>query len=351
MEDKNLIRSERKRQHVSHYLNGDFDGYTGFSEVKLIHNPLPEASIDQVCFETDFLGKKASFPIMINAMTGGYDEAYTINRGLAGVAGKLGLPMALGSMAIALSDAHYADSFKVVREVNPSGIILANVNAFVSPSEAARAVELVRADGLQIHLNPAQELAMREGDRDFSGRLNRIVEIAQAVTCPVIIKEVGFGIDGRAAKRLSDVGINLVDIGGAGGTNFVKIEGARNPDFIDGGLSDWGNPTAYCLLSVKKLAPKISLIASGGLRTSSDLAKALIMGADMTAIAGPLLRSLVEEGEAGLENHLKALIQGAKTLLLLAGATTLQQAHGLPFHVIGTLRDMIGEVNESVLQG
>ena len=342
-QDRNRLRSERKREHVHHFLDGQFDGDPLLDDVYIYHNALVELDYDSVDFSTEFLSKKVSFPLMINAMTGGYDQALKINGDLAEIAHHLNIPMAVGSQAIALSDDKYSDSFKIVRKRHPNGVVVGNVNAFVTTEQAKKAVDMLEADGLQIHLNPAQELCMAEGDRDFTGRLKQIEAIVHELSVPVIIKEVGFGISPMVARQLMAIGVKYIDTAGSGGTNFIKIEGARNPSFDYHELEDFGIPTALSLLECRRLSRDVTLIASGGVRTVAHISKALVLGADMTGISGPLLRILIEEGPLALEDHLKNLIEKSQMLLFLSGASNLKMAHELSYKLTGKLKELAGD--------
>ena len=200
---------------------------SGFEDIYLINNSVPELDLAQVNAGIVFLGRELKMPLIINAITGGIREAEELNRDLSQLACRQGLGMAVGSQVVAMQEKIPPESFRVVRRENPAGLVLANVSARSGFSVALKAVEMLEADGLQVHLNVPQELAMPEGDRDFCGVLDNIAELVKRSPVPVIAKEVGFGLSREAADRLIEAGVEYLDVGGRGGTNFIAIENRR----------------------------------------------------------------------------------------------------------------------------
>jgi isopentenyl-diphosphate delta-isomerase len=280
---------------------------------------------------------------MINAMTGGFDHAVEINGNLSKLAASFNIPMAVGSQAIAVNDPSYAPSFKVVRDNLDSGVVIANINGFATIDEVKYAVEMVRADGIQIHLNPAQEMCMPEGDRDFSGILKKIEHIVRELNQPVIIKEVGFGLSKAVTKQLIEVGVTYIDIGGGGGTNFIKIESARNEAFDYPELSEWGIPTALSLLENSQLDAKLNIICSGGMRSADEVVKALCVGANMIGISGPILRVLMEEGYDSAHAYIENIIYKSKVIMLLLGKKDILSLREVPYRLKGELNSLVGD--------
>ena len=262
LKEKSQIRSSRKKEHIHNFLQSDFQSDNYFKYIYLEHNALPEIDFNDIDSSCNFLGKTISFPLMINAMTGGFDKAVEINKSLASIAEKLNIPMAVGSQAIAVEDKDYEASFKVVREVLKEGLVISNINAFATVDQVSRAIDMIQADGVQIHLNPAQEICMSEGDRNFKGVLKNIENIVKKIHKPVIVKEIGFGISNEVAKKLLEVGVNYIDIGGRGGTNFIQIESERNETFRFEELYQWGIPTALSLLECRALSRDLKLYAA-----------------------------------------------------------------------------------------
>jgi isopentenyl-diphosphate delta-isomerase len=233
-------------------------------------------------------------PLYINGMTGGSDTALGVNRTLARAARVAGLPMASGSVGIAIDDPDAAASFTVIRDENPDGFVMANIGAGRPADHGRRAVELLGADALQLHVNAVQETVMPEGSREFSGWLRGVEATVAAAGVPVIVKEVGFGLSRRTLRRLADIGVRIADVSGTGGTNFARIESARGEDGF-AYLAAHGSSAVACLLDAPADGPQ--LLASGGVRTPYDVVKALALGARAVGVAGTFL-TLALEGDA-----------------------------------------------------
>lgn len=337
------MRKKRKREHVENYLKSMHKGDTLFDCVYLEHNSLPNLNFDEIDISTDFLGKRIAAPIIINAMTGGSEFTKDINRDLSLLAREFNIPMAVGSQTIALcEDEECVESFKVVRDnIGQDGIVIANLNAQASIEDINRAIDMIAADAIQLHLNPAQEVVMLEGDRNFIGVLDNIHEITKSIDKPVIVKEVGFGISKDVASKLYNAGVRNIDISGYGGTNFIEIEDIRfnNIDFSD--LYDWGIPTAVSLIKCRQLPSDLNLIASGGIKNSIDVVKALVLGASVAGISGELLSYLMHGGYDGAKAYLEATIYKMKVLMLLLGKKNLQELRNTEYKIIGELKELI----------
>jgi isopentenyl-diphosphate Delta-isomerase len=338
---KSQKRSERKKEHIHHFLHSDFEGDNYFKHIYLEHNSLPELDFEEIDTKCSFLGKEISFPVMINAMTGGFKDGVEINESLAKVAKGLNIPMAVGSQAIAVADKEYEASFKVVREILKDGIVISNINAFAEADEVLKAIDMIQADAVQIHLNPAQEIVMPEGDRNFKGLLKNIENIIMKIDKPVIVKEIGSGISKDAARRLLDAGVRYIDIGGSGGTNFIKIESARNEEFDFSELFEWGIPTALSLLECRSLSRDLNLICSGGIKGADEVVKALCAGADIVGISGPILRELLTGGLEGAEKYLQNIIYKSKVIMLLLGKKNIKELRTVPYRVKGELKELL----------
>lgn len=325
----------RKDEHIVLGLRQK-PGPADFSDIHFINNCLPEIDLDEVTLETRLLGAPLGSPFFINALTGGTPLAKRINAALAGAAAECGLPMALGSQRAALADPSAEDSFTVVRRIYPGGLIWANLGAYATPGQARRAVEMVGAAALQIHLNVPQELAMGEGDRRFRGALERIERIAAAVDCPVIVKEVGFGMAREQARRLIDAGAAALDVGGRGGTNFMAIENRRSRRRLSPELLTWGLPTAVSLLEVLDAsAGRAGVIASGGMFSSLNAAKALALGAQAVGIAGYPLYILLRRGRRALVRAIKKLEWELRLIMLMTGSASLGELRRAPLVITG----------------
>ncbi|MFY9188418.1 MAG: type 2 isopentenyl-diphosphate Delta-isomerase [bacterium] len=322
MVTNSIVRQRRKDQHLKLALKLS-DGARGslFGGISFQPEALPELSQQDIDITTEFCGMKFSAPLLINALTGGTRRGACINAQLAQVAKCSGLPMAVGSQRIALDDPRVASSFTIVRRIYPDGVIFANLGADSSADDARGAVEMLQAQGLQLHLNAAQELAMKEGDRSFYWG-ERIMAVSQQLPVPVIAKEVGCGITGVTARRLLELGVAAIDVSGSGGTNFVLIEHTRR-DRSNSPLTGWGLSTARSLLDVLGANPKAEVCASGGIRSGLDMAKALALGAKICGVAKPLLQAVtvggVKAGVCLVQRYLAEL----RTVMILVGAKDL----------------------------
>jgi len=315
----------------------------GFSDVQILHEALPELAIDEIDITCKFLGRKVDAPIIINAMTGGGGQAGAINAVLARVAADAGVVMAIGSQTVALNNPGEAESFKIVRQENPQGVILANVGAEVTPDMAAQAVGMIGADGLQVHLNVPQELAMAEGDRDFRGYLDNIHRIVETVAVPVIVKEVGFGLGRNTAAKLLQAGVQHIDVGGRGGTNFIAIEQMRGQSCNLTYLESWGITTVCSIMEVASLQLPGTLIATGGVRNPLDAVKALVVGANMVGMAAPYLRVLMEDNREGLYKEICDYKRQMAQIMLMAGARDLAGLAKVPAVITGRTREWLNE--------
>jgi len=333
------LRKKRKREHLELVQKiKDGPASTGFEDIQFVHNCLPEISFEKIDTSTVFCRKKFAFPLMINAITGGIPEAEKINRALAAVARRLKIPMAVGSQAAALEDPSCRFSYEVVREENPDGFIVANIGCSVSTDLAREAVKMIGANALQVHLNAPQEVLMPpgEGELSFEGCLQNLREIAKSVKVPVIAKEVGFGVAKEQAVLLLSTGVKALDIGGKGGTNFIYIEGLRyNLQAVQLFL-DWGLSTAVSLIeTVESAGIHLEIIATGGIRSGLDVAKALSLGASLAGVAGPLVRCYYGGGEKALEDYLRNLHRELQQVMLMLGAPDLHKLRQKPLVITG----------------
>jgi isopentenyl-diphosphate delta-isomerase len=339
------MRKKRKLDHLKIVQQlDDGPGKTGFEDIHFVHNCLPEIDPDVIDISSFFCGVKIPLPLMINAITGGITEAVEINRTLARVSLKLGIPMAVGSQTAGIDDKSVQDSFKVVRQENPEGFLVANIGISAPLTYALQAIEMIRADALQIHLNTPQEVMMGEKEREINCRQNlqKIAEIVKSSPVPVIIKEVGFGMAHEEARQLVQVGVAALDIGGKGGTNFIQVEGRRREGFSVGPFLDWGIPTAVSLIEIaENVSPKVSIVATGGLRNGLDVAKALCFGADLVGVAGPLVRCFYEGGERQVLGFLAHLQTQLKQVMMMLGTCNLEALRRRPAVIMGESRQWL----------
>lgn len=249
MNNKNEVtRKKRKDEHIHMALKTSPTNLSHFDQISFVHQSLPNIALKDVSLKVSFSEFKLSTPLYINAMTGGSLMTGNINAALAEIAHATGMAMAVGSQHAGLKDNSLINTYRVVREKNPNGVIFANVGADVLTESALRAVDMIEADALQIHLNAPQELVMPEGGRDFTGWLHQIEQIIKHIEVPVIVKEVGFGVSKETLNLLESVGVKYVDVGGRGGTNFIEIEDHRREQLDYKYLNGWGQTTAISLM-------------------------------------------------------------------------------------------------------
>ena len=319
----------RKRAHIDTVLREDVGAKgvtTGFEQLYFEHVALPEIDLDGVDTRCEVFGKQLAAPLLISSMTGGTDVARNINRHLAEAAQQMGIAMGVGSQRAAIADPIFADTFRV-RSVAPDILLFANLGAVqfnygFTADDARKAVEMIGADALFLHLNPLQEAVQAEGDRNWSGILSNIDDLAKALEVPVVVKEVGNGVSGSLAKRLIDVGVAGIDVAGAGGTSWSEVEAHRQDDEtmrrVAHSFAGWGIPTARALSEVRAVLPDTPVIASGGMRTGIDAAKALRLGADLVGMAAPALGSAMETAKA-VENRMAAVVEELTIAMFCTG--------------------------------
>ena len=295
----------RKRRHIDVCLSEAVDYQTvttGLEHYRLPYNALTQTDLSTVDLAANFLGARLRAPVLIGAMTGGAELSGTINRNLAAAAQELGVGMMLGSQRIMLDNGSASSSFSV-RDVAPDVLLIGNIGLAqldeVVVPDLVKVLDHVGANALAVHTNPLQEAMQHEGDTDFSGSISRLRDIAGSIGYPVILKEVGHGIGAAAAAELVDCPIAAVDVAGAGGTSWARVEQfVRYGEIRHPALAEWGIPTAEALLEVRHTLPDVSIVASGGIRTGMDAAKVLAMGADAVAVARPLLAPAIESPAA-----------------------------------------------------
>ncbi|MEB3232758.1 MAG: type 2 isopentenyl-diphosphate Delta-isomerase [Leptolyngbyaceae bacterium] len=322
----------RKADHIRVCLEDDVQFYTtrtGLEQYRLTHCCLPELNWADIDLTTSFLGKSLQAPLLISSMTGGTEQAKQINQRLAAIAQKFGLAMGVGSQRVAIERPEVVGTFSV-RSLAPDIPLFANLGAVqlnynYGLDECLKAVDWLEADALILHINPLQECVQSHGDKNFRGLLAKIAALCQKMPVPVIAKEVGNGISATMAHRLLEVGIAAIDVAGAGGTSWARVEGERAKDAKQRRLgqtfANWGIPTVDCIQSIRAMNPTVPLIASGGLRNGLDVAKAIALGADLAGMALPFLQAAATS-EAALEELTDILLTELTTALLCTGCQT-----------------------------
>lgn len=330
---------QRKSDHIEVVRAGRAASHcdAGFDAVRLLHCALPELELDEVDLSTRFLGKVLRAPLLISAMTGGPVLAERINIHLAEAAQELGLALGIGSQRIALENGGAAGLGPELRRRAPDILLLANLGAAqlvrgYGRDEARRAVEMVGADALVIHLNPLQEAVQPEGDRNWRGVRDALARLAAELPVPVVVKEVGFGLSPQVARALVSAGIAALDVAGAGGTNWALVEGARGTGrtaAVAAAFADWGIPTARAVRLVRAACPEVPLIASGGVRHGVDMAKAIRLGADLAGQAAAALPAAVESTDAVVA-HCATMGDQLRVACFACGARDLQALREVP---------------------
>lgn len=334
---------ERKGEHLEICLEEEVKARkatTGFEDVHLIHRALPEINRDEIDLSTTVFNHKFSAPIIVEAMTGGTDRALRINASVAEAVEEVGLGMGVGSQRVALEDPTLERTFAVVREKAPNAFVIANLGGpqllrGYGSKEAKRAVEMIEADTLAIHLNPLQEAVQPEGETDYNGILAKIGEVVSNLDVPVIVKETGAGISAEEARRLMAAGVAGIDVAGAGGTSWAAVEyhrakrrGDELAQILGEMLWDWGIPTAVSLVEVVQ-SVDLPVIASGGVRSGKDVAKAMALGASLAGIAFPALAPALK-GSVEVKKTLNFMISQLRNLMFLTGADSVERLKASP---------------------
>ncbi len=325
---------DRKSQHLDIVLAGQARaaaGASGLDGISFEHQALPELHLDEIRLDTQFLGKRINAPLLVSSMTGGPERASAINRNLAIACEALGIALAIGSQRIAIEGEGSSGLGAELRRLAPTIPLLGNfgaaqLNRGYGIEEARRAVEMIEADALIIHLNPLQEAVQAEGDRDWRGLLGRIGALARDLEVPLVVKEVGAGISGRLARRLCDAGVRVIDVAGAGGTSWAAVEAERaatpRQAAVARAFSDWGIPTAIAIAEVREACPEATVVGSGGIRSGIDVAKAIRLGADVVGQAAGVLDAAVES-PAAVVAHFETVIDQLRVACFCTGSADL----------------------------
>lgn len=325
---------QRKADHIQINLEKDVRSAltTGLEKYHFVHEALPEINLDDVDTSLTLFGKRLDVPTLVSSMTGGTPQAGTINRRLAEAAQATRTAMGVGSQRAALEHPEQAKTFQV-RKYAPDILLFANLGAVqlnygYMLDECRRAVDMIEADALYLHLNPLQEAVQPGGNTNFKGLAKRIEGICKKLEVPVIAKEVGWGISERTAKLLANCGISAIDVAGAGGTSWSQVEMHRAPDEFTRELAatfvGWGIPTAESILNVKKAVPKMIIFASGGIKDGLDIAKCIALGATLGGMAGNFLKAAAISTEKAVE-MMKLTKRQIEVTMFAAGVNNLSK--------------------------
>jgi isopentenyl-diphosphate Delta-isomerase len=350
----------RKGEHLRLTAGGDVDTRVaaGWADIRLLHEALPELDLDDVDLSVELFGRRLAAPLLIASMTGGHDLAGDVNAVLARAAERHGLAMGVGSQRAGLGNPRLADTYRVARRAAPTALLIANIGAPqlveqasgrpLGAAEARAAVDMLGADALAVHLNFLQESVQPEGDRRARGCEAALRALVGQLGVPVIAKETGAGISRATALRLRDAGVAALDVGGVGGTSFSAVEGARAEARADSRgqrlgalLRDWGLPTAVSVMGAR--AAGLPVIATGGVRSGLDVAKALSIGADLAGVARPLLEAALA-GDAAVDGWIEQTLEELRVALFLTGSATVAELRRRPRVILGETRAWVDQL-------
>lgn len=333
---EHLIISLRLYDEERRYAN------TLFDDIYLIHNAIPEMNLEDVDTSTKFLGHNLKAPIIVEGMTGGFELAKKLNGVIASAIEELGLGMGVGSQRAALENPELIETFKVAREKAPTSFLIGNIGATqvalsYSLDDLIKVIEMINADALAIHFNTLQECIQFEGEPKFRGITEKLREFCKCLDRPIIAKETGCGFSKEDARKLISIGVKALDVSGVGGTSFALIEGLRAKIYgntlkheISKTFAKWGIPTALSILEVRSVSRDIPLIASGGIRTGLEVAKAIALGADVVGIGLPVLKHAIQGGVEGVISYLNKVILEFRIAMLLVGASNVDELKKKP---------------------
>ena len=336
---------KRKRDHLDLCLTEDVqfqDRKTLLSDVRLLHEALPELSAAELNLSVTLAGKKLRAPLYISGMTGGTPDAVAINRDLAAVAEEEGIGFGFGSQRPLLRDPGQLASY-MVRDVAPHTLIMGNLGlvqaAQAKLSDLKELIKKTAVDALCLHLNPAQEMMQAQGDRDFRGGIETLQRLQGELGIPLIVKETGCGISESTARKIAASGVTIVDVAGAGGTSWVGVETRRASQErkpLGFEMWDWGIPTAASLLMAGRMQ-NLTLLASGGLRTGNDVVHAIALGATACGMAQPYLKAHHEGGREGVRSVIRRLVDHLRMAMVLTGSKSIRQLQQTPRVLVGEL--------------
>jgi isopentenyl-diphosphate Delta-isomerase len=354
----------RKADHLRLSASGDVNALVGpgWDDVRLVHEALPELDQAAIDLSVLFLGSRLQAPLMIAGMTGGHKTAHTVNAVLARAAERHGLAMGVGSQRAALTRSDLAYTYTVVREQAPSAFLIGNIGAPqliaqgstppLQLEEVARAVQMIRANALAVHLNFLQESVQPEGERQAAGCAAALRTVVGYVAVPVIAKETGAGLSRSTALVLKSLGVAALDVGGVGGTSFAAVEGLRAEAQGASGAQrlgevfrDWGIPTPVAVIGVQ--AAQLPVIATGGIRTGLDAAKALALGATLVGVARPLLQAALE-GDQAVDSWIRQFLSELRTTMFLTGSANLASLRAKPRVITASTREWLVQLGYQV---
>ncbi|HEV2126322.1 MAG TPA: type 2 isopentenyl-diphosphate Delta-isomerase [Chloroflexota bacterium] len=351
----------RKAEHLHLAANGDVNTRTGagWTDIHLVHEAIPAADLDAIDLGVEFLGRRLRAPLCIAGMTGGYAQAATVNACLARAAERHSLVIGIGSQRAAARRGDLSYTYAVAREQAPTAFLVGNIGAPqliaqdesppLTPADVRQLLSAIRADALAVHLNYLQETVQPEGDRRASGVLDALATLVSEVGVPVIGKETGAGVSRRSAGLLASAGVAAIDVGGVGGTTFAAVEGLRaeQQGHVRGRqlgetFREWGMPTAVSIVAARPTG--LPIIATGGIRTGLDAAKALALGARLVGVARPLLQAALEGGDAAVDAWIEQFLAELRAAVFLTGLRTVVELRAAPRVIAGSTQEWLSQL-------
>lgn len=346
--------SNRKLDHILICLGRDVRSRipTGFEDIYLVHKAFPEVSLEKIDCSIEFLGYQLNYPFMITGITGGHGVARRINENLARIAEDLGIAIGVGSQRAAMEDSKLVDTYRIVRDVAQSVPVVGNIGiaqvSEYSIPDLEKLVSMIDADALAVHLNPLQEAIQPEGDVDATGWLDSLSKLVESIDIPVIVKETGCGISMEVAEVLNTIGIYAIDVSGAGGTSWALVESYRAEERGDAMRAEigrtfagWGIPTAISVIEVSSVGGEFKVIASGGIRSGLDMAKAIALGADLCGMAQPLLEYAYRGDVDGAKRFLGKCFEELRLAMFLTGCSTIGELKEADVVITGFVREWL----------
>ena len=331
-----------KDLYLENSLISSFVGNPLFDDIYLEHNSLPEINFDEISTESEIFGKKISFPLIINAMVGGSEKGFDVNQTLFSLAMEFKLPFSVGAQDGNFDNEESKLYLERIDESEKSEVVvLSNLSAKSDEKSIENAMNLINSDGVTLYLNADQEIISSDGDTNFRNVLENIRKLSKTYSSKIIIKEKAMGMTKSTVDKLVDAGVKYIDVSGSGGTNFIEIENLRNykEDFSD--LYSWGIPTAKSIINARKSSQMLKIIASGGIKTGLDIAKALIIGADYVGVSGELLKYLLHGGYDQAKNYLEDLIYKTKVVMFLLGVKNIEELKNVDYKIVGRLKEIL----------
>ncbi|MDO4778130.1 MAG: type 2 isopentenyl-diphosphate Delta-isomerase [Tissierellia bacterium] len=335
--------TNRRDLYIENSLISAYKGDNLLKDVYIEHNSLPEISFDDINTFVEIFGKKVAFPLIINAMTGGTEKGCEINEMLYMLSKELNIPMEVGSQMELIKDNDLEQLFigEKAEGKNRKSVLISNLSSKSSVEDVKYAMDVIDADGIALHLNSGQEAAAKDGNKDFRGIVENIKIMAEEFSDRLIVKEVGFGMSSKTIKTLVDCGVKMIDVSGAGGTNFIEIENLRCYEYDFSDLYCWGIPTAKAIIDARNISKDIKIIASGGIKTALDIVKAIVLGADYVGISGEILKFILHGGYDQAKQYIEELMYKTKIIMFLLGVKNIEELKKVNYTIKGELKDLI----------